>query len=233
MSAIDVSGRASEPSLDDLPISAKLGPIDPITFRTVGYMQLPNLWSASTSESLAREAAELRAHAVLPEEGPRTPLAPNRRPSRQTPAATGPVLSRLHHRLLGTARALSGRLLVPTFCAYGYYEMDDEVLLHVDLPDSEMALVTTALGDVGPLHVHPELRGSTIDDLGALESDPGWDRSSGVRLPYPRFGVTALLGTEMPHHRPGNPLEGLNAVAAMFYRSVFDPPASDDPQLKG
>jgi hypothetical protein len=44
----------------------------------------------------------------------------------------------------------------------------------------DVSLLVMALGRVGALHLHPELRGATVDDLGGIESDPTWDRDSGV-----------------------------------------------------
>ncbi|GAA3070574.1 hypothetical protein GCM10020000_63880 [Streptomyces olivoverticillatus] len=144
-----------------------------------------------------------------------------RLPRRATPAASGPLLAQVHLALTGTARALTGRLLVPTFAAYGYYEGDDEVFLHIDTEQCDLTLLTTAFGAVGPLHLHPGLVGATMERLGQLESDPEWDRTAGTRISYPPTGVTALDGHVLPHHRPGRPAPGVQAVAALCYRALF------------
>ncbi|GHF49849.1 hypothetical protein [Streptomyces morookaense] len=183
-----------------------------------GFVCVPGLWGRELADGLAAEASACRPHARIPANGPRTPVTARRR---GTPAANGPLLARLHLGLTGTARALSGRLLVPTFAAYGYYEGDDAVYLHTDTAQCDLTLLTTACGEVGPLHVHPELAGRTMAELGSLESDPSWDRASGTPVRYPATGIVALAGHRIPHHRPGRPAPGLNAVAALCYRALY------------
>ncbi|MFI9240223.1 hypothetical protein [Streptomyces cinnamoneus] len=191
------------------------------SFAAHGHVRLPGLWDRALADGIAAEGRERHAVAEVPRRGPRTPVTARRLPRRGTPAASGPLLARVHLSLTGLARALTGRLLVPTFAAYGYYEGDDEVFLHIDTEQCDLTLLTTAFGDVGPLHVHPGLIGATMEQLGALESDPRWDRTGGTRVTYPHTGVTALDGHVLPHHRPGRPVTGPNAVAALCYRPLF------------
>ena len=200
------------------------GSVDVAALRALhsdGYVHLDQLWSPSFAEALTDEARTRFSAAAPPTGGPRTPVEPSRKPRMQTLVATGPRLSSLHFALAGLARALSGRMLVPTFAAYGYYQVDDHVLLHLDSEECELTLLTAPLGSVGPLHVHPDLRGMTLDELGNLENDPAWDRHSGIQVEYPRLGVTALQGRLLPHHRPGRLLTGLAAVTALCYRPLF------------
>ncbi|GHF40717.1 hypothetical protein GCM10010218_22650 [Streptomyces mashuensis] len=186
-----------------------------------GHVALPGLWGPGLARDLAAECRARHAAAGVPRGGPRTPVSARRAPRRATPAAGGPLLARIHLELTGPARALTGRLLVPTFAAYGYYEHDDEVFLHIDTELCELTLLTTAAGRVGPLHLHPGLTGASMAELGALESDPAWDRAGGTPVTYPATGVTALDGRRLPHHRPGRPTGELSAVAAFCYRSLF------------
>ncbi|MFF6772313.1 hypothetical protein ACFY8W_01975 [Streptomyces sp. NPDC012637] len=191
------------------------------SFRTLGHAHLDDLWDTGFRDRLADEARERRTHARVPDAGPRTPVEGRRRVRKPTPAATGPLLSRLHVSMTGVARTLSGRLLVPSFSSYGYYEGDDEVLLHLDTADCDVTLLTTALGRVGPLHLRPELRGRAMAELGRLEDDVTWDRHGGVQVDYPRLGLTALAGNTVPHNRPGRPITEPSAVAALCYRALF------------
>ncbi|MFF4226815.1 hypothetical protein ACX9I7_27685 [Streptomyces sp. L500] len=204
-----------------LPHPAPVTPAARRSYADHGFVRLPGLWDRALADGIAREGRERWPHAEIPRHGPRTPVTARRITRRGTPAAGGPLLARTHLALTGTARALTGRLLVPTFAAYGYYEDDDEVFLHIDTEQCDLTLLTTAFGDVGPLHVHPGLIGSTMERLGELESDPRWDRAGGIRVGYPDTGVTALNGHVLPHHRPGRPRPGLHAVAALCYRSLF------------
>src|SRR5687768_9675614 len=70
-----------------------------------------------------------------------------------------PLLAHLHLALLPLARALTGRMLVPAHAWYNFYLNNDRLRLHVDSQGSELVFLSTALGEVGPLHLHPELRG--------------------------------------------------------------------------
>jgi len=112
-------------------------------------------------------------------------------------------------------------MVVPTVGTYGYYEHDDGCYLHLDTDAADVTFLINVLGELGPLHLHPELVGLEMDDLHALEADPTWDRQSGQRINYPRNGVAAIRGRVLPHHRPGSPIEGINAVAAIHYRALF------------
>jgi hypothetical protein len=112
-------------------------------------------------------------------------------------------------------------MLLPAYAVYNYYEHDDGVWLHVDADECEVTLLAAVLGEVGPLHVHPELRGTDLETCEVLERSPGWDDASGVRVPYPRLGVLAMRGRLLPHHRPPTPMTTVGAVAALHYRSVL------------
>ena len=190
-------------------------------FFSQNHAHLGGLWGTDLSRAMAAEADRRWATATLPETGPRTPVSSDRATGKRTPVATGALLDRLHHALVPLARALSARLLVPTVAAYGYYRDDDRVILHLDGEPSDVVLLAPALGDVGPLHLHPEMVGLTPVELGRFESDPGWDRNSGLPIRYPSDGVTALRGNVVPHHRPGRLITALSAVAALHYRSLF------------
>jgi hypothetical protein len=191
------------------------------SFQSQGYVPLNGLWRTCFDDELADEARERHRHARVPDAGPRTAVEERRSVRKETRAATGRLLSRLHVSMIGLARAVSGRLVVPTFSSYGYYETDDEVLLHLDTDDCDVTLLTTALGQVGPLHLRPELRGSTEAELGRLEADVTWDRHGGIKIDYPQCGLMALAGNVVPHNRPGRPTATLSAVAALCYRALF------------
>lgn len=198
-----------------------VSPAEHAAFVSKGHVQLGRLWTTAFGDALRDEALSRWPLAELPDGGPRTPVAESRVPRRQTPVATGPLLTALHFSMVSHVRALSARMLVPTFAAFGYYEVDDEVLLHVDTDDCEMTLLTTALGRVGPLRLHPDLTGVTLEELGRLEGDAAWDHETGIPVGYPDLGLMALSGHTIPHHRPSREITGVNAVAALCYRSLF------------
>jgi hypothetical protein len=190
-------------------------------FFSNGYVHLDSLWDDEFTLALEDEARNCWAFAKLPEKGPRTPVVKNSASKGGTLAATGPLLTNLHLSLVGIVRALTGRLLVPTFSAYGYYQANDKTLLHIDKENCDITLLTKALGEVGPLHLHPELKGMTMEELGELEGDSSWDHASGLPIVYPSRGLTAITGNILPHNRPGKRIDKLSAVAALCYRSLF------------
>ena len=201
---------------------ARVAPGCQDSLRSRHFAHLEELWGPEMSAALSREAAAGWASASVPTTGPRVPVSMERATGKMIPVATGRLLEGLHHALAPLMRALSARCVVPSVAAYGYYDGDDTVVLHVDGEQtSDLVLLIGALGDVGPLHLHPELIGATTEELGRLESDPTWDRSGGETISYPAHGATAIRGNVVPHHRPGRCLDGVSAVAALHYRSLF------------
>ena len=123
--------------------------------------------------------------------------------------------------LASVARALSGQFLEPSYSAYYIYEDNDEVRLHLDTDQCDLTLIAEAMGNLGPLRVHPELAGMTIAELFELEGDPTWDRESGIPVHHPRTGVTAFRGRRLPHHRPGREINGVGGIAALHFRDRY------------
>lgn len=197
--------------------------VDRQTFIREDYVQLKGLWSASFGEALSSEARYvlLATHGLEPGRS-RAPIGRGMTaPSSEATVVLAPLLAHLHLSLVPLARALTGRMLVPAHAWYNFYTIDDGMWLHLDTEGSELALLTTALGNVGPLHLHPELRGRTQDELEAIQRDPKWQPETGVPMGYPRLGLLAHRGHVVPHHRPGRPVSEPCAVAALHYASLF------------
>jgi hypothetical protein len=187
------------------------------------YVQLKELLSASFAEALSSEARGVLSAMHSPEPGQSQATIEKglTAPSSEATVVLAPLLVHLHLSLVPLVRALTGRVLVPAHAWYNFYVSDDGMWLHVDTEGSELVLLTTALGDVGPLHLHPELRGRTQDELEAIQRDPKWKPESGVPMDYPRLGFLAHRGHVVPHHRPGWPVSEPCAVAALHYSSLF------------
>jgi len=191
-------------------------------FLTDNYVVLDGLWNVELAEALQAEATAQRAVAGPPSDGPVIRVGGAR--TSQRPAVMtrpGPVLAELHGSLTSFLRALSARMLVPSQATYTYYEVDEEVRLHVDTPACDVTLITEVLGKLGPLHLHPELHGTATDELVQIEGNSDWDRSSGLPVVYPRLGATIFRGRVLPHHRPEWPVEGMHAIAALHYRFML------------
>ena len=188
-----------------------------------GHARLDGLWDERFAQRLCNEAQALRSEAAAPESRkPRPPvLAARPEPSREATAASAPLLQQLHLSLVPVARAITGRMMVAAWAVYIYYDTDDAVWLHVDTSECELTLLTTVMGDIGPLHLHPDMWGWSQDDLDRLEATPEWDEHRGVQASYPRLGVLAHRGNHVPHHRPHRPIAQPGAVAALHYSSLF------------
>jgi len=205
-----------------------LGPrlLEPPTRRSYldeGFARFDGLWDQEYADRLSAEARALMAGAVPPpSRKPRPPVVAARpEPSSEVTTAAAPLLAELHDSLVPLARALTGRLMVAAWAVYIYYETDDAVWLHVDTEDCELTLLTTVVGDIGPLHLHPDLWGATQDELDALEASDSWFEQRGIAEPYPTLGVLAHRGNHVPHHRPHRRIAEPGAVAAMHYTSLF------------
>jgi hypothetical protein len=216
-SVADADRLARMEGLDDRVVSLRIQR----EFAAQGHLRIEPLWGDDFADALAADARTAFASAAPPDSGPRTPVTGDRSGLRRVPVAEGPVLRAMHGSLTKLALTLAGRLLTPSFATYGYFERDDGCILHYDGEYSDLTLLIMALGQVAPLRVHPELRDASEADLGRLEDDPEWDRTSGVAVAYPRLGLTAIRGRELPHHRPKGEVDGLAAVAALHYCSVY------------
>jgi len=192
-------------------------------FRADGFVRLDGLWSDALADALEAEALAREAAALWPASapGPDSVRSRHRAPARQVTVDAAPLLAGLHGALARLARVLSTRVVAPSVGNYGYYEDDDACYLHVDVNDADVTFLTTVAGRIGPLHLHPELVGRAPAELHALEADPRWDRQSGQRLAYPRHGVAAIRGRDLPHHRPGTSVTGPTIVAALQYGARF------------
>lgn len=178
-----------------------------------GYVVIGGLWTHLLAESLEAEAA-----ALLPAAQDREWQAG---PPKQATASEAPLLAQLHLSLVPLARAVSGKLLVPTCGWYNFYPFEDGIWLHVDVVDSDLVILTTVLGVVGPLHLHPDLADMSQDQLDVVQNGGEWDPNCGVPVDYPRFGIVAHRGRKIPHHRPGRRLTAPAAVAALHYKSLW------------
>jgi hypothetical protein len=218
-------------SATGLPVASKewRDPVSRLTsseqheFMRQHYIQLKRIWNENFAEALSKEA-----HSVLLKTGGRGidgfRFGNNEIHAELSTRATvilAPLLQYLHFSLLSFVRALTARLLVPSHAWYNFYTNDDGIGLHVDSQGSELVLLSTVFGNTGPLHVHPELRGYTQDNLDIIQKAPGWDPDSGVPVAYPRLSLLALRGDIIPHHRAGQVIHEPGAVAALHYTSLF------------
>jgi hypothetical protein len=111
--------------------------------------------------------------------------------------------------------------MLPTSSAYLFYGAGSYVGLHVDLRRCEVILLTSVMGNLPPLRLHPRLAGTTpksLLDLG-IEVTQGLD--DGEPMPSALLGPTALRGVDIPHHRPTCGDDESGVVATLCYQSAF------------
>ena len=87
----------------------------------------------------------------------------------------------------------------------------------VGLGKSDISVLISVLGEVGPLHFHPELEAQKQNQLDAYYQGADWNPNSGIPLTYPYDGILVNRGHRIPHHRTGKPISQRCVVAAMHY----------------
>ena len=107
----------------------------------------------------------------------------------------------------------------PTRASYLYYEPGDFMGLHTDLPSCALTMLTSLGGDAPPLVVHPELPSLEPSRLEEI-AHAGVLRPGGVPLPVSERGVSMLLGSETPHHRPVVDAEHDVVVVTLCYTAL-------------
>ena len=127
------------------------------------------------------------------------------------------ILPQFQTALLPLLRTLTGHLLVPSKSWYIYYEGTDEIKLHADPEESDISVLTSVLGEVGPLHFHPDLEGQNQNQLDNYYQGADWNPIGGIPLSYPCDGILINRGHRIPHHRAGKPISQRCAVAVMHY----------------
>ncbi len=188
-------------------------------FQHMEFALLSDVWSADIQALLENEAksAVNGTHHVLDNWDNNNALRRRQTPKSQSTSDSAPTLARIHNELTPLLRALTGSFLVPAFAWYNFYESDDGIWLHVDPPETEISVLTTVLGSVGPLHLHPTLRGRTQEQLDDIYQSYEWKPDSGIPVRYPLNGVLVNRGHIIPHHRDGSAINERSVVAALHY----------------
>ncbi len=127
------------------------------------------------------------------------------------------LLMQFQIALLPLLRTLTGNILVPSDSWYIYYEGTDGISLHVDPKESDISVLISVLGEVGPLHLHPDLEGQNQKQLDSYYQSADWNPIGGIPLRYPCDGIIINRGHRIPHHRAGEPISQRCAVATLHY----------------
>ena len=190
-------------------------------FRKMGFVAIQGLIKASLSSALEKDAiASIEQDKEILDS--RMTSLENNTPETRIYQSTKRsesinVLPQLQNALLPLLKVLTGHLLVPLNSWYIYYERTDEILLHADPEKSDISVLISVLGQVGPLHFHPELESQNQNQLDDYYQGPNWSPNSGSSLIYPYDGILINRGHRIPHHRAGKPIPQRSAVAALHY----------------
>ncbi|MBI0414433.1 MAG: hypothetical protein ITD42_02565 [Nitrosospira sp.] len=189
--------------------------------RKIGFVKISGLIKTGLSSVLEQDAIASVEKSRLVGDGQMTSLEKNAQKTTSYQFArrsrSTNVLMQFQISLLPLLRTLTGNILVPSDSWYIYYEKTDEISLHVDPKESDISVLISVLGEVGPLHLHPELEGQDQNQLDSYYQGADWNPIGGIPLKYPCDGIIINRGHKIPHHRAGKPISQLCAVAALHY----------------
>ena len=190
-------------------------------FRKIGFAKISSLIKYSLSSALEQDAIASVEKSRLVRDSWMTNLEKNTQEttSYQSARRSQPtnVLMQFQIALLPLLQTLTGNMLVPSDSWYIYYEETDGISLHVDPKESDISVLTSVLGEVGPLHLHPDLVGQNQNQLDSYYQGADWNPIGGIPLRYPCDGIIINRGHRIPHHRAGKPISQLCAVATLHY----------------
>ena len=189
--------------------------------RKIGFAKISSLMKCSLSSVLEQDAITSVEKSRLVSDSRMAGLEKNihettsYRSARRSQSTV--VLMHFQIALLPLLQILTGNTLVPSDSWYIYYEGTDRISLHVDPKGSDFSVLTSVLGEVGPLHLHPELEDLNQNQLDSYYNGVDWNPTTGVPLRYPCDGIIINRGHRIPHHREGKPVSQLCAVATLHY----------------
>ena len=185
-----------------------------------GFARFPHVLAPRMLETLRTESRDLRAAAAAVETREYELHADGqdfRSPVRFHTSEQGQALRVVHESrdLCELANDIAATHMRPSKAAYLFYETDDHIGLHTDLPACELVLLVALESAAPPLVVHPELRFLAPEELAEVAKRAEGAPSGGVRIPLDASTVVALFGGGLPHQtRPVR--AGMRSVVATF-----------------
>jgi hypothetical protein len=190
--------------------------------RRDGCARLPDVVAPQALEALRAESQNLRASATTVETSAFELHADGqdfRSPVRFHTSVEGDVLRAIHEsrHLCALASDVAATPMRPSKAAYLFYETDDHIGLHTDLPACELVLLAALDAGAPPLVIHPDLRSLTPEELADVAIGANGAPPGGVEIPLDDSAVVALFGGGLPHQtRPVGARLGA-AVATFCY----------------
>ena len=189
--------------------------------RKIGFVKIGSLIKCSLSSLLEQDAIASVEKSRLVCDSRKANLEKNMQEttSYQSARRSRPtnVLMQLQIALLPLLRTLTGETPVPSDSWYIYYEGTDGISLHIDPKESDISVLISVLGEVGPPRFHSDLEGQDQNQLDSYYKGVDWNPISGIPLSYPCDGIIINRGHRIPHHREGKPVSQLCAVATLHY----------------
>lgn len=196
-------------------------------YHAQGYVRLPGvLESERLLPLLAREARQ-RQHESVVNQWDRYGLGPDSSyfsgPMQFRSSNPGTWLTWVHRHpsLQRLARGLTGNpgLVPEDSLSYMYYSAGSFIHVHSDVPECEITLLASVVGQVPPLMVYPRFRARSSRELMRLANASSGIPAGGRQVPIPIDGFLAIDGRGLPHRRPEVVTDGTVVLATLCYRT--------------
>jgi NAD(P)-dependent dehydrogenase (short-subunit alcohol dehydrogenase family) len=207
-------------------------PIDELRrrYHAQAYVRLPGvLESERLLPLLAREARQ-RQHESVVSQWDRYGLGADGSyfsgPMQFRSSTPGTWLTWVHRHpdLQRLARGLTGNpnLVPEDSLSYMYYSAGSFIHVHTDVPECEITLLASVVGQVPPLVVYPRFRSRSPRELMRLANASSGVLAGGRQVPIPVDGFLAIDGRGLPHRRPEFVADGIVVLATLCYRTRPD-----------
>jgi NAD(P)-dependent dehydrogenase (short-subunit alcohol dehydrogenase family) len=192
-----------------------------------GYVRLAGvLESKRLLPLLASEARQRRNESVISQWG-RYGLGPDGSyfsgPMQFRSSTPGTWLTWVHRHpsLQRLARGLTGNpdLVPEDSVSYMYYSAGSFIHVHTDVPECEITLLASVVGQVPPLVVYPRFRSWSPRELMRMANASSGVPAGGRQVPIPTDGFLAIDGRGLPHRRPEIVADGTVVLATLCYRT--------------
>jgi hypothetical protein len=110
-----------------------------------------------------------------------------------------------------------------------YYSNGSFIHVHTDVPECEVTLLASVVGQVPPLVVYPALRHRGAKEMIHLANATDGSPRGGRLVKIPTDGFLAISGRDLPHRRPevriDEPFVVLATLCYMYKDAQGPPPA--------
>ena len=196
-------------------------------YHAQGYIRLPGvLESERLLPLLAREARQRQHESVVSQSdgyGLGADGSYFSGPMQFWASTPGTWLSWMHRHpdLQRLARGLTENpdLVPEDSVSYMYYSAGSFIHMHTDVPECEITLLVSVVGQVPPLVVYPRFRFRSPRELMRLANASSGVPAGGRQVPIPADGFVAIDGRALPHRRPEVLADGTLVLATLCYRT--------------